>query len=183
MEDAFEAYDKLRKVTSTGEPVVAYAEEIRRLAGLVEYTERSLEKTVKLAFVNSFPDRISVKLQRLAEIENLELEEVLRHARVLVKQTGEFRAIASSTKSKPGEEEQTLRRPSRKFIGKCFRCQGPHLMRYCKEPRPDVTCFRCGQVGHINRNCSPPQGNEKRVAITPVATPLIPKRPLRICCH
>ena len=90
----------------------------------------------------------------------MEVEEVLKHARVLAKQTSEVRAVATSTKSKAGKDEQTLRRLSCKFIGKCFKCQGPHLMRDCKEPRPDVTSFQSGHVGHISRHCSPPQGNK-----------------------
>ena len=79
------------------------------------------EKTIKIAFVSGFPDCISMELQRLAGIENMEVEEVLRHAWVLAKQTSELGAVATSAKSKPGEEEPTVRRPSRKFIGKCFR--------------------------------------------------------------
>ena len=115
LEGAFEAYNKLRKVTWTGEPVDVYAAEIRRLAGLVGYTGQSLEKTIKIAFVSGFPDCILMEVQQLTGIENMEVEEVLRHARVLG-------AVATSTKSNPGEEEQTVWRPSRKFIRKCFRC-------------------------------------------------------------
>ena len=37
LEGIFEAYNKLRKVTWTGEPVDVYTVEIRRLAGLVIY--------------------------------------------------------------------------------------------------------------------------------------------------
>ena len=62
-ESAFEAYNKLRKVTWTGEPVDVYAAEIKQLAGLVEYTGQSLKKTVKMAFMSGFPDRISMELQ------------------------------------------------------------------------------------------------------------------------
>ena len=158
LEGAFEAYNKLRKVTWTRELVDMYAAEIRRLAGLVGYTGQSLEKTVKMAFVSGFPNHISMELQWLTRIKNMEVEEVLRYARVLVKQTGELGAFATSTKSKPGEEEQKVS-PSCKFIGKCFRCQGPHLMRDCKEPKPDITCSQCSQIGHIRRHCPPPEGN------------------------
>ena len=53
-EGVFEAYNKLRKVTWAGEPVDVYAAEIRRLAGLVGYTGRSLKKTVKMAFLSNY---------------------------------------------------------------------------------------------------------------------------------
>ena len=46
-----------------------------------------------------------MELQRLTGIENMEVEQVLRLARVLAKQTGELGAVATSIKSKPGEEE------------------------------------------------------------------------------
>ena len=157
-EAAFEADNKLRKVTWTREPVDVYTVEIRQLAGLVGYMGQNLEKTIKMAFVSGFPDCISMELQRLARIEDMEVAEVLRQARVLAKQTSELGAVANSAKSKLGEEEQTVRRPYRKFIRKCFRCQRLNLMRECKEP--DVTCFRCGQVGHISRHCPLPQGNK-----------------------
>ena len=113
-----------------------------------------------MAFVGRYPDRISMEQQRLAVIENMEVKEVSRHATVLAKQTRELGAVGTSTKSKSGEEEQTVRRQSRKLIGKCFRCQEPYPMKDCKEPRPDVACFRCGQVGHISRHCPFPLANE-----------------------
>ena len=50
-EGAFEVYNKLRKIIWTREPVDMYAVEIRWLAGLVGYTGRSFEKTVKMAFM------------------------------------------------------------------------------------------------------------------------------------
>ena len=135
LEGDFEVYNKLRKVTWTEEPVDVNAAEIRRLARLVGYMGQSLKKTIKMVFMGCFLDCISMELQWLAGIENMEVKEVLRHAKVLVKQTSELGVVATFTKSKPGKVEQTVRRPNRKFIGKCFRCQGLYLMRDCKEPR------------------------------------------------
>ena len=37
------------------------------------------------------------------------------------------------------------------FKGQCFRCGGPHMIRYCREQR--VRCFRCNIVGHIASKC------------------------------
>ena len=61
LEGAIEGYNMLRKVTWTREQVDMYAAEIRQLAGLVEYMGLSLGKTVKMAFMSSFPDRISME--------------------------------------------------------------------------------------------------------------------------
>ena len=55
-EDSFEAYNKLRRVTLTGESVDVYAAEIRQLTGLVGYVGWGFKKTVKMAFVSGFPD-------------------------------------------------------------------------------------------------------------------------------
>ena len=105
---------------------------------------KSLKKTVKMAFMSGFSEHISMELQQLTRIENMEVEEVLRHARMLVKKTCELDAVATAleSSSKLDEEEQTVRRSIRKFIVKCFWCQGLHLVRDCKELRLDITCFR-----------------------------------------
>lgn len=66
------------------------------------------------------------------EIETMEVE-ILRHARVLAKQPGELGAAASSTANNQSREEQTLIKQNHRFIGKCFRCQRPHLMKDCRE--------------------------------------------------
>ena len=39
---------------------------------------------------------------------------------------------------------------SGRFTGQCFRCGGLHMLKDCKEwPKPPVTCYRCGEKGHI----------------------------------
>ena len=118
---------------------------------LVGYAGRSHEKTVKMAFVSGFPDCIPTELQELTGIENMEVEEVLKHASVLAKRS-ESGAVVAESRSKFDVKERTMKKPIRKFIGKCW--------RDCKEPRPDITCFWCSQVGHISRHYPPPQGNE-----------------------
>ena len=40
---------------------------------------------MKMAFVSGFPDHISMELQHLTGVETMEVEELLKHARVLVK--------------------------------------------------------------------------------------------------
>ena len=113
-EDSFEAYNKLRRVAWTGESVDVYAAEIRRLEGLVGYVGQGLKKTVKMAFVSGFPDRISMELQRLTGIDTMEVEELLKHARVLAKHPNQLGAVATSTGDIPGEKGKLLKRQSRR---------------------------------------------------------------------
>ena len=102
---------------------------------------RGLKKTVKMAFVSGFPNHISMELQQLTGIETMEIEELLKHVRVLVKHPNELGAVATSTGDIPGEKGKLLKRQSQRSVVRCFICQGPHLMRDCKELRPNIICF------------------------------------------
>ncbi|XP_073037729.1 uncharacterized protein [Primulina eburnea] len=39
---------------------------------------------------------------------------------------------------------------------RCFRCGGPHLIRDCTQT--EITCFECGGVGHLARQCPSREG-------------------------
>ena len=70
-----------------------------------------------------------------------------------------------------GVESTGKREEPRNFKGRCFRCEGPHRARDCREPRPPIVCFRCNEEGHIAAYCK--QGNGKRGTAAPAATPLM----------
>ncbi|XP_068487134.1 uncharacterized protein [Phaseolus vulgaris] len=36
---------------------------------------------------------------------------------------------------------------------RCFRCGGPHVVRFCPHPVPNVTCGRCHRYGHAMKDC------------------------------
>ena len=36
---------------------------------------------------------------------------------------------------------------------KCFRCGGPHVVRFCSHPMSIVTCDRCHKYGHAKKDC------------------------------
>ena len=173
----FAAYGKLGRVKWTGEQVDVYANEVRRLAGLAGFTGDSLERVVKLTFVNGFPDRISLALQQLPEIRTILMSDLIPKARILAaRQSPEVAVVAVKgagsvmTRNDTRFEEQNRSRGiSRSFKGRCFRCNGPHMIKDCKEPKPPITCFKCGMIGHISTYCN--QGNEQRGATVPVATP------------
>ena len=176
-EGAFSSYSRLGSLKWVGEQVDVYANEIRRLAGLSGFKGEGLERIIKLTFVNGFPDHISVALQQVPNVETMEMSELVTNARVLtMKKTQNLTAVAApgSFMGKRPQTPQSAQQfggkaeEARVFKGRCFRCNGPHMIRDCKEPKP-ITCYKCNQVGHLSIRCN--QGNDWRVATAPEATP------------
>lgn len=179
----FEAYGRLRKLQWMGEQVDVFANKTRRLAGLAGWKGEGLERAVKLAFVTGFLDRISVDLQQVKDIETVEMSELIMRARVLASGAGgqEVAAVATRGQATVGrrqvsqgvsssrDDQSSKTGEPRGFKGRCFRCNGPHMARDCKEPRPAITCYRCGKEGHIASRCD--QGNWHGGAVALEATP------------
>jgi len=36
---------------------------------------------------------------------------------------------------------------------KCFRCGGPHMIKFCPHPAPNIICDRCHRYGHATKDC------------------------------
>ena len=182
----FAAYGKLGRIQWKGEQVDVFANEIRRLAGLAGFYGESLERIVKLTFVNGFPGNISVELQQVNNIIHLSMSDILVRARVLTANPEVKVAAVASQAQGQGHPIRYITSKfanasiktaeGRKFKGQCFRCRGPHMARFCKEKKT-VVCFKCGEEGHISPQCqkqssgtSQNQGNEIKGAGAPAAT-------------
>lgn len=175
----FEAYRKLTDLRWVGEKVDVFANELRRLAGLSGWKGDGLELAVKLAFVTGFPDRVSAELKQMKDFDEVSMSDLITRARVLVAgNTGaseEVAAVATkeqvtaTTRHDPQRMNSGSKGGARVFRGRCFRCNGPHMARECKEPRPPVTCYRCGKEGHVAYRCE--QGNDRWGAAAPAVTP------------
>lgn len=175
----FEAYGKLKGLRWKGEQVDVFANEIRRLAGLAGWKDDGLELAVKLAFITGFPDRVSVELKQVKDINTVSVSDLITRARVLV--TGhseggqEVVAVAAARpntaarRQDPPSEASGSWRGVRDFKVRCFRCGGPHMARDCREFKPRFICYRCGKEGHIASRCE--QGNGRGGAVAPEATP------------
>lgn len=175
---SFEAYGKLKGLRWAGEQVDVYANEIRRLAGLAGWKGEGLELAVKLAFITGFPDRISMELKQVKDVETVSMSELITRARVLVSSgCQEVVAVAArgpyvvTKRQAPPSDSNGGKGGARGFNGRCFRCGGPHMARECKEPKPPVICYRCGKEGHIASRCD--QGNGRGGAVASGATPLV----------
>lgn len=172
----FEAYGKLKGLRWKGEQVDVFANEIRRLAGLAGWNGEGLELAVKLAFITGFPDRVSVELKQVKDIDTESVSDLITRARVLVsghsEGSQEVAAVAAKGPSTVTSDSEASgsRRGARDFKVRCFRCGGPHMARECREPQPRLICYRCGKEGHIASRCE--QGNGRGGAVAPEATPL-----------
>ena len=157
---AFIAYAKLVRMKWTGQPVDVYANEIRRLAGLAGIKGEGLESVVRLTFVNGFPDTISASLQQVDEVMGKPVSDLISVSRVLCKTRAEEGHVVAVAKGFDGRRDGG----AKGFKVRCFRCGGPHLIKYCEER---VRCFKCNKTGHIASQCdqqapegSQSQGNE-----------------------
>ena len=172
-DSAFVAYTKLTSAKWTGEAVDIYVNELRRLAGLAGFTGASCETIVKLAFVTGFPDDISTELQQIPNIKQAHMTEVLTRARILVANRGMATSVAAvslkdrdkenySSKGQHGVGYPRKDERQKSFNGKCFHCQGAHMIKDCPEkPVRRILCYRCGEEGHISTGCNQKQSHSQ----------------------
>jgi hypothetical protein len=153
----FAAYDVLRaRCLTQGESVDVYLADIKRLAGLAKIDG---EGFIRCAFVTGLPRDVSIQLRAAAQIGTISLAAILEQARVLVGERT-YGAMAAVGKRVTSEQQIGNKR--------CFHCDGEHLSRFCNR-RTQPTCWKCGKLGHISRNCSG-NGQERLLAPTPSQT-------------
>ena len=159
----FRAYEQLVRRVWREEPVDVYLSDLRRLAKVAGVES---DEPLKRAFVVGLPPVVSRELRALAKVDSLSLPVIVKRARALVAEQ-ELDLVAVCKNVQPSEKAIDDKR--RKVI-RCFRCDGPHLIRNCTMPsRANIVCWSCGGNNHIMRNF--PQGNGNGKADAPVAFP------------
>lgn len=153
--NTFQAYEQLVKRIWCNESVDVYLTDLRRLARLADV---SSDKLLVRAFVVGLPGVVSRELRAMASVNKLSLKDVVDRGRALMAEMIErpidFVAVAEDKLDQVGTLGQNKVQGRR-----CFRCGGPHLIKFCKS-KGEVVCWTCGQKGHISRNCN--SGNEIR---------------------
>ena len=86
-DSVFVAFRKVMSMRWMGEPIDAFVTEIRRLAGLAGFVGE-IENVVRLTFINSFPDSISIELQQIDGIATMDMSKIITKARVLTTSGG-----------------------------------------------------------------------------------------------
>lgn len=158
-DSAFVAYCKMVQKRWNGESVDVYSNELMRLAGVAGFSGDNLQQIVKLGFVTGLPENISAELQQVQDVLNLPMSNLIDRARILTNNVSRnFSAAVSDVSENSGGK-------TRQFRGKCFRCEGPHMARFCPD-KTKIICFKCGVDGHISTHCTndsrkqKSQGNE-----------------------
>lgn len=159
--NAFQAYEQLTKRVWCDESVDVYLADLRKLARLADVSSDTL---LKRAFIVGLPSVVSRELRAVSKIESLSLSSIVERARSLMAELVENPVIAVAAQQKVEPDSR-----GKGFVRRCFRCGGPHLIRQCKAQTNKITCWSCGQEGHMSKSC--PSGNESRRVFAPATLP------------
>ena len=143
--DAFQAYEQFSRRVWLDESVDVYLSDLRRLARLANISSDVL---ILRAFVVGLPTVVSRELRATSKLDNLSLDDVVARARALVSELVEKPVIAVA------ENKSFRKNTSSGGQVKCFKCGGPHLIKYCPKSDNNFLCFKCGKEGHFAKNCT-----------------------------
>jgi hypothetical protein len=173
--DRYTAYERLQQRRWVpGEPADIFLSDLRRLAKLACVTD---EEVIRGAFITGLPSDVSRQLRPSQKTATCKMSALCEQARILLQQKVSYEIAAAARDAPRRRYEQRVARqagregPVAKL--RCFVCEGNHLARMCpkRADRRQITCWRCGEPGHVAAACPPGNdlGEEKRA---PPSSPL-----------
>lgn len=165
-QDLFSAYDSFQQRTwMPGESVDVYLADLRRLSRVAGVESDAL---IRCAFICGLPTDVSAQLRASAQIQSTPLSTVAEQARILM--GDRLHGAMVAMKSRPGHTGNLVgeRKERKKMV--CYECGADHPVRFCKERKLKITCWKCNSVGHLARSCT---GNDQGELPAPAAPPRI----------
>jgi hypothetical protein len=127
----FVAYEELTvRKWRRGEAVDVYMAELRRLAKLAEVTD---EMVIRRQFIVGLPPVVSRELRAMKDVSSASLSSILSRARALMAESSVSQTTAVFAVAKIDRQQNVIsgRKGSDPESRRCYRCGGPHLIRYC----------------------------------------------------
>lgn len=153
----FLAYEEFVRRTWRDEPVDVYMTDLRRLARLAGVTSDAL---LMKAFIVGLPSVVSRELRAQPKVETMPLSTIMERARALMAELVDQPVVAVAQ----GRQKFVATSPNARR--RCFKCGGPHMVKFCCEQLKSV-CWNCGKDGHLARHCE--KGNGSRRTGAPAA--------------
>lgn len=142
-----------------GECLDVYVADLKRLASIVKNGSAD-DDWIKIAMVNGLPEDIKTQLVAACSLSKTDLASLVEQARSLVKLKSTVVAVARGpTVSLPQQKKKNQGTVT------CFKCGGVgHVSKNCPSRVPsqmkEIKCFGCNEPGHVVAACPRRSKNE-----------------------